>query len=225
MQNGRKMSFIDFLIRAGLWGGLGYVAGLRGPKLQGWSFIGPITEQVFGYSLEDIAAAMEQERIKKEQEVALAHFSECLRNIDFSFSKAFTTGNLNSNLSPSPKLIPAYSKWREVIKLPAIVLIFGGRGPGKSATAYRVSEDFKYSLSPYVVGFPERSKNILPEWVGIERRIEDVPPGSIVIVDEAYLTHHAREWQKSENRDICRLLNLSRQQDRLSCLSPNWDVS
>ncbi|MFX0204135.1 MAG: hypothetical protein ACFFCW_49185 [Candidatus Hodarchaeota archaeon] len=214
MQNGRKMSLIDFLIRMGLWGGLGYVAGLRGSRLKGWSFLGPITEQVFGYSLEDVVAAMERERIKKEQEAAKANLAEGLRQIDFSAPKVNETGSLNSVLAVPPKQIPAYSKWRQVIIHPAIVAIFGGRGSGKSAAAYGILEDFRYSLSPYVVGFPEKSKGILPEWIGIARRLEDVPPGSIVIVDEAYLTHHAREWQKSGNRDICRLLNLSRQQDK-----------
>ena len=64
------------------------------------------------------------------------------------------------------------------------------------------------------MGFPEKSKGLLPDWIGIEQRLEDVPSKSIIIVDEAYISHHAREWQKTGNRDICRLLNLSRQQDK-----------
>ncbi len=214
MNNNQPMSLSDFLIRVGLWGGLGYVAGLRGSILKNWTFLGPISEQAFGYSLEDVVAAMERERQKKEREAALANLVESLRQIDFSLPKVNETGSLNSVLAVPPKQIPAYSKWREVIKHPAIVLVLGGRGSGKSAASYRVIEDFRYSLSPYVVGFPEHSKELLPDWIGIERKLEDVPPKSISIVDEAYLSHHAREWQKIENRDICRLLNLSRQQDK-----------
>ena len=33
-------------------------------------------------------------------------------------------------------------------------------------------------------------------------------------MDEAYLTNHAGDWAKAESREICRLLNLSRQQDK-----------
>ncbi len=227
MRNNQPMSLSDFLIRVGLWGGLGYIGGLRGSSLKNWTFLGPISEQAFGYSLEDVAAAMERERKEKEREAAMqrerqkeeleaewADLVKSLRQIDFSLPKVNEIGSLNSALAIPPKQIPAYSKWREVIKHPAIVLVLGGRGSGKSAVSYRVVEDFRYSLSSYVVGFPEHSKELLPDWIGIERKLEDVPPKSISIVDEAYLSHHAREWQKIENRDICRLLNLSRQQDK-----------
>ena len=214
MNNNQPMSLSDFLIRVGLWGGLGYMGGLRGSRLKNWTLLGPISEQIFDYSLEGVVAAMERERQKKEREAAWANLVESLCQIDFSLPKVNETGSLNSVLAVPPKQIPAYSKWREVIKHPAIVLVLGGRGSGKSAVSYRVIEDFRYSLSPYVVGFPEHSKELLPDWIGIERKLEDVPPKSISIVDEAYLSHHAREWQKIENRDICRLLNLSRQQDK-----------
>jgi len=212
--NNQQMSLADFLIRAAIWGGLGYAAGLRGSRLKGCAFLGPISEQVFGYSLEEVGAAIERERIRKEREQALANLIERLRQIDFSLPKVDEAESLNSTLAVSPKQTPAYSKWLDVIKHPSIVLVFGGRGTGKSAVSYRILEDFRYSLLPCVVGFPEKSKGLLPDWIGIEQRLEDVPSKSIIIVDEAYISHHARDWQKTGNRDICRLLNLSRQQDK-----------
>jgi hypothetical protein len=218
----QQMGFADFLIRAGLWGGLGYLAGSRGSKLAGWAILGPMAEQALGFTLEDLGTAIEQERLNKEMETAIREAVEKvmkdlagqLRQIDFSFPKTTGAGYLASNANVSSIPVPAYSKWHEVIIHPAIVLVLGGRGSGKSALSYRVAEDFRYSLSPYVVGFPEHSKGLLPDWIGMEQRLEDVPPKSIIIVDEAYLSHHSREWQKTENRDICRLLNLSRQQDK-----------
>ena len=214
MNNNKQRSFGGFLGRVVIWGGLGYVAGLRGSSLKNWTFWGPVSEQILGYSLEDIVAVMERERQKKEYEAALANLTKRLSEIDLSLPKINKIESLNSNLAIPSKQILAYSKWREVIKHPAIVLVLGGRGSGKSAVSYRVVEDFRYSLSPYVVGFPEKSKSLLPEWIGIEERLEDVPPKSIIIIDEVYLSHHAREWQKTGNRDISRLLNLSRQQDK-----------
>ena len=214
MNNNQPISLSDFLIRVGLWGGLGYIAGLRGSSLKNLTFLGPISEQVFGYSLEDIAAALEKERIMKEREAALENLTEKWRQLYLPFQKLNETESLNSVLAVPPKQILVYSKWREVIKHPAIVVVLGGKGTGKSAVSYWILEDFRYSLSPYVVGFPEKSKGLLPEWIGIEQRLEDVPGRSISIVDEAYLSYHSREWRKTENRDICKLLNRSRQQDK-----------
>ena len=214
MNNNQQMSFGDFLGRVAIWGGLGYLAGLRGSKLKNWTFLGPISEQAFGYSLEDVAAALERERRRKEREAALANLAEKWRQIDLSLPKINKTESLNSNLAIPSKQILVYSKWREVIKHPAIIVIFGGRDSGKTATGYSIIEDFRYSLTPYVVGFPENSKSLLPGWMGIEQKLEDVPSGSISLVDEAYLWHHARDWRKADNRDICRLLNLSRQQKK-----------
>ena len=54
MNNNQPISLGHFLIRVGLWGGVGYVTGLRGSSLKNWTFLGPISEQVFGYSLEDV---------------------------------------------------------------------------------------------------------------------------------------------------------------------------
>ena len=214
MNSNQQMSFGDFLGRVAIWGGLGYLAGLRGSKLKNWTFLGPISEQAFGYSLEDVAAALERERRRKEREAALANLAEKWRQIDLSLPKINKTESLNSNLAIPAKQILVYSKWREVIKHPAIIVIFGGRDSGKTATGYSIIEDFRYSLTPYVVGFPENSKSLLPGWMGIEQKLEDVPSGSISLVDEAYLWHHARDWRKADNRDICRLLNLSRQQKK-----------
>jgi hypothetical protein len=90
----------------------------------------------------------------------------------------------------------------------------GGRGSGKTALGFRLLELFRYKLTPYVIGLPSQCAHLLPDWIGIEERLEDVPSWSISLVDEAYLSNHARDWAKAESRDLCRLLNLSRQQNK-----------
>jgi len=67
---------------------------------------------------------------------------------------------------------------------------------------------------PYVIGLPSQCTHLLPDWIGIKEGLEDVLSGSISLVDEAYLSNHARDWAKAESRDLCRLLNLSRQQNK-----------
>ena len=75
-RNNQHMDFGDFLVRCLLWGGLGYVAGLRGSKLKGWTFLGPISEQALGYSLEDIGEAIERERQQKEMQEILDYMKQ-----------------------------------------------------------------------------------------------------------------------------------------------------
>jgi len=75
------------------------------------------------------------------------------------------------------------AQWRRVILPPAIVLILGKRGSGKSALAYRLLELFRYQLCPYVVGVPSKANSLLPEWMGTCPSLEDLPDDSIALVD------------------------------------------
>ncbi len=72
-----------------------------------------------------------------------------------------------------------------MIEHPAVVLILGKRGSGKSALAYPLLELFRYRVTPYVVGVPLRARKLLPDWIGIAPSLEDVPPNSMALVDEA----------------------------------------
>lgn len=227
-RNNQPMSLADFLIRMALWGGLGYVAGLRGPKLKGWTFLGPISEQIFDFSLEDVGAAIERERQQKElqerlsQQLGQATNPPTLpeaKQEDSPISKLLlppSTFDLKHD-SVLPKLTepsePDY-QWLDLIIPPSIVLLLGGMGSGETALGFRLLELFRYKLTPYIIGLPSQCAHLPPDWIGIEERLEDVPSGSISLVDEAYLSNHARDWAKAESRDLCRLLNLSRQQNK-----------
>jgi len=226
--NSQNTSLSDFLVRCLLWGTLGYVAGLRGPKLKGWAFLGPVSEQALGYSLEDVVEAIERERQQKELQEKLSQKLGQVINPPALPEVKQDDSPIGKLLLPSgafdlkhdsvlPKLTepsePDY-QWLDLIIPPCIVLLLGGRGSGKTALGFRLLELFRYKLIPYVIGLPSQRAHLLLDWVGIEERLEDVPSGSISLVDEAYLSNHARDWAKAESRDLCRLLNLSRQQDK-----------
>ena len=55
MNNNQQMSFGYFLGRVVIWGNLGFVVGLRGSRLKNWTFWEPVSDQLLGYSLEDVA--------------------------------------------------------------------------------------------------------------------------------------------------------------------------
>ena len=107
------------------------------------------------------------------------------------------------------------ARWRDVIMPPAVALVMGKRDGGKSALAYRLLELFRYRLSPYVVGAPATARQLLPDWIGIAPTLEELPNKTIAIIDEAYLTYHARESMAQESKAMSQALNLSRQREQV----------
>ena len=95
------------------------------------------------------------------------------------------TKSVEPTLSQPRSLLEPDARWRLVIIDPAVVLILGKRGSGKSALGYRLLELSRYGPRPYVVGVPKSARHQLPGWIGIAASLEEVPPKSIVLVDEA----------------------------------------
>jgi hypothetical protein len=104
--------------------------------------------------------------------------------------------------------------WQSKIIHPSVVLILGKRGSGKSALGYRLLELNRYALTPYVLGLPRQGQGLLPDWIGVVQNLDNIPPESIVLVDEAYLRYHSRESLAASNIEMSRVLNLSRQMEQ-----------
>jgi hypothetical protein len=102
-------------------------------------------------------------------------------------------------------------RWLNIIKHPCVVLVIGNRGSGKSAMGYKILEYCRWKVKPYVVGIPQKARNLLPDWIGSVPSLEDAPPDSIVLVDEAYMALHSRSSTSQYAREISNLINLSRQ--------------
>ncbi len=136
--------------------------------------------------------------------------------IEEAFNKSFgkptpaDSASTQPKLSPDPQTIEA-GKWLKVIPHPSVVIIIGRRGSGKSALAYWLLELYRYRALSFVLGMPQQVRKLLPEWLGIINDPNDAPQGSTLLVDEAYLRFSARESQKLSNREISRIVNLSRQ--------------
>ena len=67
---------------------------------------------------------------------------------------------------------------------------------------------------PYAVGLPAGAQKLLPDWMGMMDRLEDVPPNAVVLLDESYLQYHSRASAAAGGREIGRLINLSRQKEQ-----------
>lgn len=225
MNNNQTMSLGQYLGRALLWGLGAKILGIEDSNAIKVAVVAPVAERALGFTLEDIVAAMERERQKREREERLAQIGRALDS--FRLQPVSTSAQPAAQLAPllSPQLEPTTplaapleidkdGKWREVIVHPSIVLILGRRGSGKSALGYRLLEIFRYGLTTYVLAVPAEAQRILPDWVGIAQRLEDIPLKSIVLVDEAYLRYHSRESLKGASREMSRVVNLSRQRDQ-----------
>ena len=220
-----ESQFWAFVLRAGLWGGLGYVGGFRGSDLAKRALLGPVIERVGGFTLEEALAAAEQERQRKALEERMSREGDKLitlpetKQISEHKDRVLTLFDAlefksDSLMSTTSEVSEPDIRWLDLIIHPSIVLILGGKGSGKTAVGFRFLEIFKNKLEPYVIALPKQCENLLPDWIGIRNSLEEVPPGSISLLDEAYLTSHAKDWAKTESREICRLLNLSRQQEK-----------
>ena len=115
--------------------------------------------------------------------------------------------------SPDPQTIEA-ERWLKLIRHPSIVVILGGRGKGKSALGYRLLEHLRWTASVYVIGLPKSARKLLPDYIGMATSLEDVSPNSIVLVDEGYLTYHARRSMAATSVQMSQILNLSRQRNQ-----------
>ena len=104
-------------------------------------------------------------------------------------------------------------RWRTVIRPPAIIVILGMLGGGKTAVGYFLLELFRFQLNLFVVGVPQAASQLLPPWIGIVSSLADVPPGSIALLDESYLPFHSRRSMAAESKAMSQLINLCRQRD------------
>ncbi len=141
-------------------------------------------------------------------------FEESIRaSFDTVFKKPALLEPQTTNPSPDPQTIEA-GKWLNLIPHPSIVIILGKRGSGKSALGYKLLEYLRYTATPYVVALPQEARKLLPDWIGMAASLEDVPPKAVVLVDEAYISYHARSSMAAEAKAMSQLVNLSRQREQ-----------
>ena len=211
----QPMSFGYFAERALLWTFMGRLAGLQGARLAQCAFIGPMGERVLGVTLEDLLTAIEQGERAMERQEKRRQSLEALAAAERRLAPpTIKTIEIVPSLDGQTIGVNKDGKWLEVIPHPSVVLILGRRGSGKSALGYRLLELFRFRSLPFALGMPRQGQKLVPEWLGIINDPSEAPQDSTVLVDEAHLQFHARESQKPGNREISRILNLSRQRQQ-----------
>jgi hypothetical protein len=109
--------------------------------------------------------------------------------------------------------VPRGFQWLRILSTRPRILILGGQGTAKSCLAFWLLEILHPRCPCFVYRLPAEGASFIPPWLGIVNELNRAPPGSIVLVDEAYLSFFSRESQTRQNREITRIVNLARQKN------------
>jgi len=98
-----------------------------------------------------------------------------------------------------------------------LTVIAGRRGSGKTGFGFSVLEYAQKQKRPvYIIGFPDKINELLPDYVNIVDTLSEVPNGSFALLDEAILQYNARQWNTNLSdlslvvvADLARHKNLS----------------
>lgn len=89
-----------------------------------------------------------------------------------------------------------------------ILLITGKRGSGKTSLGMSFLELYhSFNKKCYGIGF---DKSRLPGWLRKAIKIEDVPNGSCVLIDEGAILYSSREPMKDSNKMLGKLMAIAR---------------
>ncbi len=97
---------------------------------------------------------------------------------------------------------------KSLIELSLIGVIIGRRGSGKTALALRIAEYLKDYKEIYSMGISHT-----PKWIKQVDDIKQVKNNSLLIIDEAALLLEARGSMRKINREISKLMAISRHKD------------
>ncbi len=194
-----------------LWGLVGVLIAPQGKRLQtgvGFAVASPL--------LDRLEIALERQRQVKLEQERVASAQAALQSLSESISLIFSSPAPQSTKalsSPAPGIIET-GEWLKLIKHPSVVLVLGKRGGGKSALGYRLLEYLRWAAKAYVIGLPKEARALLPEWIGMETSLENIPLKAAVLVDEGYLAFHARRSMSATSVEMSQLVNLSRQREQ-----------
>jgi len=106
-------------------------------------------------------------------------------------------------------------KWAKVADHPAVYLIVGDVGTGKTVTACSIIDEFrtKHKLKVYMVDY-KYVVDKFPKWfIYADPENPKISQKSIVFVDDAHQHHYARDWMKGKGKNLDLLARERRQTD------------
>jgi len=136
-----------------------------------------------------IAEAIDRERVSKEHEIKLPQPTNVEQSLD--------------------------DLWAKTLDGARVIGLFGPMGGGKTATGHFLFELLRDKGTSYLVLYPGMPRPPVPPWIRFKDSLEEVPPGSIIILDEAALTYHARESATQVSKLMTKWVGLVRQRHQV----------
>jgi len=98
---------------------------------------------------------------------------------------------------------------------PTSILILGSKGQGKSALGHAFLEYIhaRTGKPAVILGAPKEKSRLFPNWVRIVEDWNEVPEGSIVLVDEAGIVLFSRNSMSKANKTFAEINAISRQKN------------
>src|SRR3989338_6857673 len=93
-----------------------------------------------------------------------------------------------------------------------IGIILGARGTGKSAIGMKLLENIKVKTNRNICAMGFKKEN-LPNWINAVNNIEEIPNGSVVLLDEAGIEFSSRESMSNTNKLLSSLLLIASHKD------------
>ncbi len=95
-----------------------------------------------------------------------------------------------------------------------IIYIIGGRGSGKTATAFMIAETIHKRTGQHTYYVAENvNEKALPDWCHLVPSISKVPNGKLAIIDESGIQFNAREYKGQANIEMSKELMIARHKD------------
>ncbi len=174
--------------------GLGALLVAKNPRIQVW--LAEVAEGV----------VLQQAQQRKAQQQAALLAPRPIIEIP-----VFKPLRFEDSVTPPPAYTPQVDEpLARLLDHPAVILILGHRGSGKTALAFRLQELLRDVAAPYAVGLPGQASGLLPNWYGLAQDFDTIPNNSIIYVPESYRQFHARDTRSAQGRMVSELVNLSR---------------
>lgn len=101
---------------------------------------------------------------------------------------------------------------KELAKRSTHYVIIGARGEGKTALAFKLLEIHKDFKDCFVYKYPNPS--LLQDWIKNITKIENLPPNSVILIDEASNDFDQYSYAKKNNIYLRNLLNIARHKNQ-----------
>jgi len=121
-----------------------------------------------------------------------------------------------ATVTPTPQKAVYEKEFVNTFQDVHVALDIGWRGSGKTTFGFKGLEYcHDRGMACYAYGIPQDKRSHLPDWVGHIDKLEDLPNGAALLIDEASLTCFYREQGSDAAKKFALFISLARQKKQV----------